>query len=85
MSTIDYAGQQRHIAGRLRHPTPPEPGTILGPNDTREDMVVLGQDGDDTLIGYATTEDRATALRRSVLHGDVRSAREYELVVSFRG
>ncbi|GAA3750592.1 hypothetical protein [Micromonospora maritima] len=85
MSMTEYAGQQRHVAGRLRFDTPPAPGTILGPNDTREDLVVLGQDGAHTLLGYATTEDRATALRRSVMHGEVRSVREHQMVVAFRG
>lgn len=79
MNTIEYAGQQRHIAGRLRYATPPEPGTILGPNDTREDLVVLGHDGDRTLVGYATSEDLATAMRRSVLEGNPRSVREHRM------
>lgn len=84
MSNIEYAGQQRFVAGRLRYPTPPEPGTILGPNETREDLVVLGQDGAATLVGYATTEDRAAAMRRAVLEGNPRSAREHQMALAFR-
>lgn len=79
MSTIEYAGQERFIAGRLRYPTPPAPGTILGPNETQEDLVVIGQDGDHTLVGYATTEDRAAAMRRSILEGNPHSVREHRM------
>lgn len=79
MSTFDYDGQQRFVAGRLRYPTPPAPGTILGPNDFREYLVVLGDDGEYSLVGYATTEDKAAALRRTILEGDARSAAEVQL------
>lgn len=81
MNKIEYAGQQRFVAGRLRYATPPAPGTILGPNSTREDLVVLGQDGEHTLVGYATGEDLAAAMRRSILEGNPRSVREHQMAL----
>ncbi|MFI7608760.1 hypothetical protein ACIBTV_27120 [Micromonospora sp. NPDC049366] len=80
MAMTEYAGQQRFVAGRLRYPTPPEPGAIVGPNTTSEYMVVLRQDGADTLVGFATTEDRVSAMRRAVIESDPRSLTEYRMV-----
>ncbi|MFG3710855.1 hypothetical protein [Micromonospora sp. NPDC047730] len=79
MSMIDYAGQRRFVAGRIRYATAPEPGTILGPNATREHLVVLGQDGQDTLLGYATDEDRSLAFRHALLGPGPRSVTEFQM------
>lgn len=63
---IDYNGQQKFVAGRLKYPTPPEPGTILGPNTVGEHLVVLGTDEEsgESLIGYAGQPEIAAAVDR---------------------
>ncbi len=58
---VDYHGTERHVNKRAHYPSPPELGTIVGPNDISEHLVVLGQDGADTLLGYATVHDLAAA------------------------
>lgn len=52
---------------RLTYPTPPEPGTILGPNALGEHLVVRGPDPDQpnaVKVGYATVDDITAALQR---------------------
>lgn len=68
----------RPIAGRLRFPSPPQPGTILGPKViTRELVVVLGQDEEGfTVLGYAQYAE-LDAARDRVLEGDIRSVTEW--------
>lgn len=61
MSTITTDTGTRHVAGRLTYPTPPELGTILGPNTLGEYLAVIGQDGPTTLLGYATRDELAAA------------------------
>lgn len=43
---------KRYVISQLH--TPVEPGTILGPNDTKEYLVVLG---DGVSVTYATTDE----------------------------
>jgi hypothetical protein len=65
VNAVEYQGKKRHVCGRARYPSPPEPGTIVGPKDiTRESLVVLAQDGEWTLFGYATVGDLDDAARR---------------------
>jgi len=62
---VEYAGSRRLVAGRTRYSVAPLPGTIMGPRDTtREMLVVLGQDGEHTLFGYATPADLEAADQR---------------------
>lgn len=62
---VDYNGQKKFVAGRLRFATPPEPGTILGPNSVGEHMVVLTtEENGDTLLGYAGEPEIAAAMDR---------------------
>ena len=63
MSTITTeGGTVRFVAGRLTYPTLPELGTVVGPNSLGEYLVVIGQDGPVTQLGYATTDEiRAAA------------------------
>lgn len=72
----------RPIAGRLRYPTPPEPGTILGPTRiTREFLVVLGQEPDGrTLLGYAQRDELTTSAALVVAGGAPRSVAEHRAV-----
>jgi hypothetical protein len=75
----------RHVAGRLHLPEPAEPGTLLGPKDTtREHMVVIGQDGDDTIVTYATAPDIAAAVQRMADGGAPRSIAEHHLAGAAR-
>jgi hypothetical protein len=70
----------RYVAGRLHLPGQPEPGTLLGPKDTtREHMVVIGQDGDDTLVSYATAPEVAAAVQRMADGEAPRSIAEHRL------
>lgn len=48
----------RPIAGRLRFPTPPEPGTLLGRMWTDEWIVALDTVDGVTQVGYATADER---------------------------
>lgn len=76
---------QRYVAGRLHLPEPPEPGTLLGPKDTtREHMVVIGQDGADTLVGYATAPEVEAAVQRMADGGAPRSIAEHNLAGAAR-
>lgn len=62
---VDYNGQKKVAAGRMRFPTAPEPGTILGPNTMGEHLVVLTTDENgDTLLGYAGKPEIAAAMDR---------------------
>lgn len=63
---IDYNGQSKYVAGRLKYATPPEPGTILGPNQVGEHLVVLATDEatGESLIGYAGEPEVAAAMVR---------------------
>lgn len=75
----------RPVAGRVRYATPPEAGTLLGPKDTtREPMVVVGHDGDHTLVGYATTADIMAAVQRMADGAAPRSIAEHDLVEDAR-
>lgn len=80
MTTVDYHGTARFVAGRAHYPTPPEPGTIVGPNTLGEHLVVLGQDGPATLIGYATVDDLRAAAREATTTGGPRSVAEHQIV-----
>lgn len=44
----------RYFAGTARYPSPPEPGTIVGPTEVGEFLVVLWTDDGVTTFGYAT-------------------------------
>lgn len=56
---------KRPIAGTLKYPSPPEPGTILGPMWTKEYLVVLGQNEDGrTVLGYAQPVELEAAVTR---------------------
>lgn len=72
---VEYEGKQRHVAGRLRYPEPPEPGTLIGPNAWGERCVVLATAGGESLIGLATVEDVDRA-RAAVAEGGPRSELE---------
>lgn len=71
---IEYGGRQRQVIGRLRYPTPPEPGAIIGPNGWGEKCVILGTVEGVTLIGLAimsdieAATDRIAALGPASLH-----------------
>lgn len=53
---------RRYVRGVLRG-VHAEPGTVLGPNDTRELMVVVEDRPEGAAVGYATAgEVRAAAL-----------------------
>jgi hypothetical protein len=67
---VDYQGNQRYVCGRARYAEQPEPGTIVGPNDTKEHLVVIGQDEDLTLFAYATVPDLQAA-RERVIAGEL--------------
>ena len=54
---VVYNGQSRFVKGVLHYPGPQELGTLVGPNDTGELMVVLGNEGDRTYVGFATQAD----------------------------
>ncbi len=80
MSTIEYNGQQRHVAGKINYRTVlPEPGTIIGPNTIGEYMVILGYEDDGVLVGWATRDD-VDAARLWLLEGNApRSTAETKL------
>lgn len=60
LAVLDEAALRRPIAGRLRYPTPPDPGTIVGPAWTGELLTVIGQDSQGrTVLGYATVDELA--------------------------
>jgi hypothetical protein len=52
---------RRYVRGLLRG-LHAEPGTILGPNDTNEYMVVVEDTPDGVTVGYAQTGDLEAAL-----------------------
>jgi hypothetical protein len=55
----------RPIAGRMRWPTPPEPGTMVGRAWTREVLVALTTDDEGwTTLGYAQEAELAESLAR---------------------
>lgn len=68
---VDHITGRRLVAGRLRYPSPPEPGTIVGPKDiTREHLVVLTTTPAGwTLFGYASDADLTAALTHAYLDG----------------
>jgi hypothetical protein len=51
----------RHVRGRLKG-IHAEPGTILGPNDTLEYMVVIASDPAGVSVGFAQAGDIEAAL-----------------------
>jgi len=51
----------RAVVGQLHYPSPPEPGTILGPNAWGELVVVLGTEEGTTYLGLATADEVAAA------------------------
>jgi len=54
----------RAVAGSARYPSPPEPGTIVGPNAFGEHLVVVGTEGGVTTFSYVTTDDVTASLER---------------------
>ena len=66
---IDYGGKSRQVVGRLRYPSPPDPGTIIGPNGWGEKCVVLATVDGVTLIGRAIVADIEAALVEIVAFG----------------
>lgn len=59
MPTIEIDGLKRFAIGSLCYPTPPEPGTVVGPHPiTREWLTVIGTDKDGrTWLGPSTRDD----------------------------
>lgn len=69
MEKIEVNGATRWVHKRVRYPSPPAVGTVVGPNDMNEHFVVVGQDGDETLLSYATAPDIVTARAYVFEHG----------------
>ena len=67
--TIQYEGRTRQVRGRLHYPGPPAPGTIVGPNDMAETLVLFGTDERGTLVGLAIVDDMERARDRAAVHG----------------
>jgi hypothetical protein len=68
--TISYHGKMRQVRGRLRYPTPPAPGTIVGPNDMGETLVIFGTVADgSSLVGLAIVDDMERCRARVAVHG----------------
>lgn len=76
---IEYNGAMRFVHKRATYPTPPELGTIVGPNDLGEHFVVVGTDGRTSLLSYATVPDLTTARTYVFEHGP-RSVTETTMV-----
>lgn len=60
--TFEYLDRQRRVAGRVRYPEPPEPGTITGRTAFGERCVVLGTVAGLTLMAVADTTDLGLAV-----------------------
>lgn len=73
---IEVNGVERYVHGILRYPSPPEVGTVIGPNDIGEHLVVVGQDGAGTLVAYATAPDLIAAREHAASGGTPRSMTE---------
>jgi hypothetical protein len=65
---------KRYAAGRLNGVFA-EPGTIFGPNDTKEFMVVIEQDERGVVVGYAQEGDIEAAMEED----SPRSYAEYKI------
>lgn len=67
--TYPYEGQARQVVGRLRYPSPPPPGALVGPNCFDEPLVVLGTELENgepiTLVGRAIHSDVQAAGERT--------------------
>jgi len=68
---VDYQGGRRQVTGRLHYPTPPVPGTLVGPNGWGEVCVVLGTVAGLTLLGLAIRDDFAAAFVATAVAGGV--------------
>jgi hypothetical protein len=75
MEKTEVDGQTRWVHRRVRYPSPPLIGTLVGPNDAGEHFVVVGQDGDVTLLSYATNPDFVAA-RAYIIEQGPRSVAE---------
>ncbi len=73
-------GTSRFVHGRLHYPDPPPVGTVIGPNELGEHLVVVGQDGADTLVAYATKPDLQAAIACRTAGGDPRSLAEMRIL-----
>lgn len=67
--TIEYEGKTRQVRGRLHYPEVPTPGTIVGPNDMGETLVLFGTDERGTMVGLAIVDDMRRARALAALHG----------------
>lgn len=54
----------RATIGKARYATPPEPGTIVGPNEFGEHLTVLETVDGVTYFGFTTTDDVKAAYSR---------------------
>ena len=74
----DQLPGKRYVRGRIAGLTA-EPGTILGPNDTGEWMVVTDRDEHGVSVGYAQAGDLQAALAVALDTGP-RSVAEHHVV-----
>jgi hypothetical protein len=68
---------KRYVMGHLRGSTA-EPGTLIGPNDLGEFLVVIDRNDDGTSVGYAQSGDIEAALAAP----EPRSVAEFRLRVA---
>lgn len=71
---------KRYVRGRLKGIHAP-PGTILGPNDTKEYMVVIEDTNEGVTVGYVQTGD----IEKALLEDAPRSVTEHALRARITG